>query len=57
MWREYEEKLHMKLISIGKSLAEDDMIDSDTTVSCSEEFQGISFFYNYETQKLAKVFT
>ena len=44
MWREYEEKLHVKLISIGKSLAEDDMIDSDTTVSCSEEFQGISFF-------------
>ena len=26
-------------------------------VSCSEEFQGISFFYNYETQKLTKVFT
>ena len=21
-------------------------------VSCSEEFQGISFFYNYEAQKL-----
>ena len=31
MWREYEKKLHMKLISIGKSLAEDDMMDSDTT--------------------------
>ena len=28
------------------------------SVSCSEEFQGISFFlYNYETQKLTKVFT
>ena len=26
-------------------------------VSCSEEFQGISFFYNYETQELTKVFT
>ena len=26
-------------------------------MSCSEEFQGISFFYNYETQKLTKVFT
>ena len=26
-------------------------------MSCSEKFQGISFFYNYETQKLAKVFT
>ena len=26
-------------------------------MSCSEEFQGISFFlYNYETQKLKKVF-
>ena len=24
-------------------------------MSCSEEFQGISFFYNYETQKLTKV--
>ena len=31
MWREYEKKLHMKLISIGKSLAENDMMDSDTT--------------------------
>ena len=26
-------------------------------MSCSEEFQGISFFYNYETQELTKVFT
>ena len=26
-------------------------------LSCSEEFQGISFFYNYEIQKLTKVFT
>ena len=26
-------------------------------LSCSEEFQGISFFYNYETQELTKVFT
>ena len=26
-------------------------------LSCSEEFQGISFFYNYETQKLTRVFT
>ena len=27
-------------------------------VSCTEEFQGISFFfYNYEIQKLSKVFT
>ena len=25
-------------------------------LSCSEEFQGISFFYNYEIQKLTKVF-
>ena len=31
MWREYEKKLHLKLISIGKSLVEDDMMDSDTT--------------------------
>ena len=31
MWREYERKLHMKIIAIGKSLAEDDMMDSDTT--------------------------
>ena len=30
MWREYEKKLHMKLIVIGKSLAENDMMDSDT---------------------------
>ena len=30
-----------------------------THMLCSEEFQGISFFYfhNYETQKLTKVFT
>ena len=26
-------------------------------MSCSEKFQGISFFYNYETQELTKVFT
>ena len=26
-------------------------------MSCSEEFQGISFFYNYETQELTKMFT
>ena len=26
-------------------------------LSCSEEFQGISFFCNYETQELTKVFT
>ena len=28
-------------------------------MSCSEEFQGISFFYfySYETQELTKVFT
>ena len=31
MWREYERKLHMKIIVIGKSLAEDGMMDSDTT--------------------------
>ena len=31
MWREYERKLLMKIIAIGKSLAEDDMMDSDTT--------------------------
>ena len=31
MWREYEKNLHLKLIAIGKSLAEDDMMDSDTT--------------------------
>ena len=31
MWREFERKLHMKIIAIGKSLAEGDMIDSDTT--------------------------
>ena len=31
MWREYERKLQMKIIAIGKSLAEDDMMDSDIT--------------------------
>ena len=31
MRREYERKLHLKIIAIGKSLAEDDMMDSDTT--------------------------
>ena len=30
---------------------------TDLQLSCSEEFQGISFFfYNYEIQKLTKVF-
>ena len=31
MWREYERKLHVKIIAIDKSWAEDDMIDSNTT--------------------------
>ena len=30
MWREYKRKFHMKIFAIGKSLAEIDMIDSDT---------------------------
>ena len=48
MWREYERKLHMKIIAIGKSLAEDDMMDSDTTGKEKKEH----FFFTYNIYNL-----
>ena len=47
MLREYEKKLHMKLISIGKFLAKDDMMDSDTTGKQQNQQLFLIYMYNF----------